>query len=126
MTEKQLHIAICQYIKMQYPNVYFLSDPSGIRMSIGMAVQLKKTRSNDAQLDIVILEPNNTHRALILEVKRDFSEVFKKDMTYRNNKHVKDQNKSIKKLDSKGYFAVYVFSFDMAVEIIDKYLNNKL
>ena len=124
MTEKQLHNAICEYIKYQYPDVYFLSDPSGIKMSIGMAVQLKKGRSKHAQLDIVILEPRKGFNGLIIEVKRSHSEVFKKDkLTLRKNKHIDKQIASIKHLQSKGYEAGYVFGFDDAIAYIHTYMD---
>ena len=124
MTEKQLHKSICKYIKLQYPNFYFLSDPSGLKMSIGMATELKATRSNHAQLDIVILEPNKKYKGLIIEVKKDRSQVFKKNKEFRENKHVIEQNKSIELLRSKGYYCVYVFSFYDAKLFIDEYVNN--
>ena len=124
MTEKKLHLAICKYIKLQYPNIYFLSDPSGLRMSIGMATQLKKTRSKHAQLDIVILESNNIWGGLVLEVKKDRSEVFKKDGNFRESKHVQDQNDSIIHLINNSYCTAYVFDLDEAIEIIDEYLTN--
>lgn len=124
MTEKQLHTIICKYIKMQYPNLYFLSDPSGLKMSIGMATSLKRTRSNHAQLDIIILEPNNKYNGLILEVKKARSEVFKKDGGFRKSEHVEKQNHSIKHLEDKGYCAKYVFSLDDAIEIIKNYVVN--
>ncbi len=125
MTEKQLHKAICKYIKLQYPNVYFLSDPSGLKMSIGMAMELKRTRSNHAQLDIVILEPNNTFNGLVLEVKKDRSEVFKKNGDYRESEHVIEQRKSVSHLLKKGYDAGYVFDLESAIYIIDAYIKNK-
>jgi len=123
MTEKRLHLAICKYIKLQYPSVYFLSDPSGLKMSIGMATQLKETRSNHAQLDIIILQPSLSYSALILEVKKDSSEVFKKDGNFRETKHVISQNESIEHLEKTGYKAVYIFSFQHAKDIIDYYLK---
>lgn len=109
---------------MQYPSFYFLSDPSGLKMSIGMATSLKRTRSNHAQLDIVILEPNNNYNGLILEVKKARSEVYKKDGSIRKSEHVEKQNNSINHLDSKGYCAKYVFSLDEAIEIIKNYVIN--
>ena len=124
MTEKKLHLAICKYIKLQYPNIYFLSDPSGLKMSIGMAMQLKQARSNHAQLDIVMLEPNSKYNGLILEVKKAENQVYKKNGEFRSSEHVKKQNESIEHLRKKMYICNYVFNFDEAIEIIDAYLTN--
>tara|TARA_R110000744_G_scaffold94453_2_gene182359 strand:+ start:1257 stop:1634 length:378 start_codon:yes stop_codon:yes gene_type:complete len=125
MTEKRLHLAVCKYLKFQYPDIYFLSDPSGLKMSIGMATQLKKTRSKHAQLDVVILEPNETSNGLILEIKKDRNQVYKKDGELRNNEHVKKQSKSIAHLKNKDYICEYIFNLDEAIEIITKYLKTE-
>lgn len=121
-TEKRLHKSICQYIKLQYPNIYFMSDPSGLRMSIGMATELKATRSKHAQLDIVVFEPKGKFHGLFLEVKKDRSEVFKKNGEFKQNKHVKEQAETIEHLKSKGYDVHYVFDFDEGIQIIETYL----
>ena len=126
MTEKQLHKSICKYIKLQYKEVYFLSDPSGLKMSIGMATELKATRSNHSQLDIIILEPNIKYKGLILEVKKSKSEVFKKDGQFRNTEHVTNQRNSIDHLIIKGYFAKYVFSLDEAIQVIKLYMLDEV
>lgn len=123
--EEDLHIAICIYIKLQYRKVYFLSDASGLKLPIGLAVKFHKMHSKNAQLDIVILEPNKSYYGLILEIKKNRMEVFKKNGNYRNNKHVIKQLKSIVHLESIGYRVTYVFCFDHAKLIIDDYMNNK-
>ena len=122
MSEKQIHTVICKYIKMQYPNFYFLSDPSGLKMSIGMATSLKRTRSAHAQLDIVILEPSKKYKGLILEVKKAESEVYKKNGEYRENEHVKKQLNSIFHLRDKGYKCVYVFNLQDAIKVLKNYI----
>jgi len=126
MTEKQLHIGICKYIKIQYKNIYFLSDPSGLKMSIGMATQLKKTRSSHAQLDIVILEPNLKYKGLVLEVKKSKSDVFKKNGEYKGDKHFKDQLESRQHLIDKGYHVDFVYSVIGAIDILIRYMDNKI
>ena len=124
MKEEKLQISISKYLKIQYPDVYFMSDSSGLRLPMGLAVKAKKQRSKHAQLDLVILEPNNNFKALIIELKKNESEVFKKDGYYRKSEHIEKQNESILHLQSKGYLCVYGFGFDNTKEIIDKYLNN--
>lgn len=120
--EKNVHKAICEYLKYQYPNVYFMSDPSGLKMSIGMATDLKRTRSKHRQLDIVILEPSEKYHGLVLEVKKDRSEVYKKDGTFKKSVHIDEQNESIDHLSGLGYKVEYVFGFDHGMSVIDTYL----
>lgn len=121
--EEDLHIAICNYIKLQYPKVFFMSDASGLRMPIGLAVKFHKMHSSHSQLDIIVLHPSKSFNGLVMEVKRGLNEVFKNNGEYRNSKHVIEQNKSIEHLTDLGYMVQYVFSFDEAKELIDEYLN---
>ena len=120
--EKNVHKAICEYLKYQYPKIYFMSDPSGLKMSIGMATDLKRTRSKHKQLDIVVLEPSGNYHGLVLEVKKDRSEVYRKDGTFKKSVHVDEQNESIEHLREKGYKVEYAFGFEHGVSIIDTYL----
>jgi hypothetical protein len=123
MKEQNIHNQICSYINLQYPNAYFLSDPSGIKLSKGMAVKLKKTRSKHAHLDIVMLEPQKNYKGLILEVKRSRDKIYRKDGLMRNDEHILDQIRSINHLRSKGYKVEFVWSLDMAIELLKEYFE---
>ena len=123
MKEEKLQIAISTYLKVQYPDVYFMSDSSGLRLPMGLAVKAKKQRSKHAQLDLVILEPRGSYSGLIIELKRDVKEVYKQNGDYRKSEHVELQNVSINHLKDKGYCCGYGFGFEEAKDIIDKYLN---
>jgi len=123
--EESLQISISKFLKLQYPNIYFMSDSSGLRLPMGLAVKAKRQRSKHAQLDLVILNPNNKHNGLILELKKDRSEVYKKNGEFRKGEHIEEQNKSIAHLNSVGYKAIYVFSIDEAMQVINDYMKNK-
>ena len=77
ITEKQLHLQICTYLKLQYPKIIFATDGSGLRVSIGEAKRLKKLRSSNGIPDIIIFRPSKSHNGLFLEVKA--KSPFKKD-----------------------------------------------
>ncbi len=44
ITEKEVHTAVCKYLDAQYPDVIYLSDPSGMRVTIGLQMELKRKR----------------------------------------------------------------------------------
>ncbi len=123
MKEEKLQIAISTYLKAQYPDVYFMSDSSGLRLPMGLAVKAKKQRSKHAQLDLVILEPRGLFHGLIIELKKDSKEVYKQNGGFRKSEHVDAQNKSITHLQSKKYACCYGFGFEDVKYIIDEYLN---
>tara|TARA_R110000744_G_scaffold148351_2_gene261405 strand:- start:18986 stop:19360 length:375 start_codon:yes stop_codon:yes gene_type:complete len=124
MKEKDLHRQICSYLKIKYPNVIFLSDMSGLKTSIGTAVQMKKLRSSKGLPDLIILKPNKEFSGLLIEIKTKTSDVYLKDgKTLKNNEHVKEQSKILNRLSLLGYKAVYGIGFDNCVKIIDGYLK---
>ena len=135
MTEEQLHKQICEYIKLQYPNVIFNTDMSGIPLSMSQRIKAKKLRSSNGFPDIQILESNNDYFGLFLEVKKETpykknKELKKSTSTEKVNgvkvryDHLQRQNDMHVKLRKRGYAASFVWTFEMAKGIIDEYLNN--
>jgi hypothetical protein len=123
MTEKELTKQVCNYIKLQYPSVYFFTDPSGMfNPHWSGRQQLKANRSTHAQLDLIILEPKGNYNGLIIELKREGERVFKKDGSMASE-HLKEQNESIILLMSKGYSACFAIGFEAAKSIIDRYMS---
>ena len=125
MTEKQLHKQICNYLHLQYPKVIFTTDASGLRMSIGEAVRVKKLRSSNNFPDIMIFETvkdyyNYSFCGLFLEIK--IKSPYKKNSTEILAVH-KNQNEFHKQLRKRGYIALFVWTFEMAKQTIDKYLK---
>ena len=106
-TETNLHIAIANYIKLQYPSVIFTSESSGIRLSIGQATQIKKMRSSAGLPDLWLLEPRKGYHACLLELKREGTDI----------------EEILHRLQEKGFFAKFVVGFDDAKAVVDFYLG---
>lgn len=119
--EERLHFQVADYIKLQYPKVFFISESSGVRTSIGVATKLKRTRSNHTHLDLYILEPKNEYCGLIIELKA--KGIYKKNGTLFKDDHLREQYETIEKLNKKGYKAAFALSFVEAKKLIDNYLN---
>ena len=64
--EEQLSKSVSRYLKLQYPDVVFTCDSSGIRLTIGQATVLKAQRSTHKIPDMIILKPNAEYHGLIL------------------------------------------------------------
>jgi hypothetical protein len=124
MTEKELHQQICDYIRLQYPKVLFNTDLSGIKLTIGQAVRVKKMRSCSGFPDIFIAHKHNNFGGLFLEVKKNYSEIWLKNGEYKDNHHIIDQLIVLNKLMDQGYAAWWAYSFDQAKRTIDSYMNN--
>jgi len=127
MTEETIQNQICQYVKVQYPNVLFNTDLSGIKLPMGLAVKVSKLRSSRAFPDLVFYEPRKIngkmYYGLFIELKKDGVKIFKRNGAVVANGHIKEQIKMITKLSEKGYYACFAIGFDEAKEIIDNYFK---
>jgi len=125
VTEKDVHTAVCKYLDVQYPDVIYLSDPSGMRVTIGLQMELKRKRCKRYKIpDLIILHPNKTYKGLVIEIKTDLSKVVTKSGDLRKDKHTQEQNRTLEKLQQLGYAAIFAAGFDHAKRAIDLYFKN--
>jgi len=124
--EEIIHARVCNYLRLKYPLVFFFSDPSGIKMSIGMAVKLKATRSLHKQIDLFIAHPVGKYSGMFIEIKKDLNEVLTKKGEMRNSEHIKAQYKSLRHLSNEGYYAVFGCGYDDCIEEIEKYFQGNV
>lgn len=124
VTEKQVHIAVCQYLDLQYPNVIYSSDASGMRLTMGLRVELqKKTCKHYKVPDLLILHPNSTKNGLFLEIKRSVRDCYKLDGTLLKSEHLEAQQQTIFRLRELGYSADFGCGIDDCIRQITKYLE---
>lgn len=122
-TEAQEHRQLVQWLKVQYPNVLFNTDMSGIKLSKGLATKCASLRSHSGMPDLQILEPRGTYGALFIELKRSGEKLFKKDGTTPASDHIKNQMKVSLMLYERGYKSVFAIGFEQAKKEITDYLN---
>ena len=121
-TEAKLQIAIANFIRLQYPKVYFMSDHSGVWFkSFPMRKFMKDSHSTHAQLDMVILHPNKGRHGLILELKS--KSPLKKDGSFKKDAHLQDQQNSIVHLTKLSYSCGIVWELNTAIEYINEYMK---
>ena len=121
-TEKQLTAQVCKYIKLQYPDVIFTADASGLRLSIGQATQLKTLRSSRGLPDLMIFEPRGNYHGLFIELKREGEKIYKKNGEPKTE-HIAEQLGILNGLNYLGYYANLAIGFNEAKQIIDKYMT---
>ncbi len=123
-TEENLHLKICDYLRKNYPDVLFRTDfSSGMKMSPGQAAKHKKFQKSRAWPDLFIAESNTLASGLFLEIKAENVIVFKKNGEIRQNKHLIEQDKMLKKLRTKGYRARFAIGYEQAIFEIQQYLG---
>ena len=123
-SEKQLHKAICKYIDLQYPDVIYLSDPSGMRVTPGLMMEIKAKRCKRYALpDLIILHTNKQYKGMMIEIKKDLSQIVTKSGDIRKSKHVQDQLRTLERLQELGYAAIFGVSFEQMQSAINQYMN---
>ena len=121
--EQNLQKQLCQWIRIQYPDIYFMSDASGLPIgSWGLRNLLKTTRSKHAALDLVILEPRGEYHGLVIELKAK-SPYQKDSVSLKNDEHLLEQAKSMRGLHGKNYQVGFIWDFEQGIKYINEYLK---
>nr|DAS17449.1 MAG TPA: Nuclease [Caudoviricetes sp.] len=134
--EEFLHLKVCDYLHKNYPDVLFRTDfSSGMKMTPGQAAKHKKFQKSRAWPDLFIAESGVVEfkedgliahlrkNGMFLELKADGVKLYKKDGTFRKNKHIKEQVEMLDKLNESGYYARFAVGYDEAIRIITNYLG---
>ena len=121
--EESEQIALCNYIRSQYPTVVFNSDHSGIRVGQGLANKVKKLHSENGIPDLSVDEPRGGWFGLKIELKATGNSPFRKNGMLKDNDHLRKQWKMLMRLSNKGYFSGFCTGFDEAKEIVDWYMS---
>jgi hypothetical protein len=128
--EEKLQTQVARYLKVQYPNVLFMSSASGLKLNMGQAkVFISHQNPSKGWPDLMIMQPmkkdGKVLAGLFLELKADDVRLFKKDGTLYSNEHLETQDSVHKMLRERGYFTVFSQGFDNTKNLIDWYLNNE-
>ena len=125
--ESVIHRQVCDYLRLQYPNVLFRTDMGGVRLTMGQARAARATQHGRAWPDLFIAEQRYSksdkemYGGLFIELKA--TNIYKKDGTLKSNTHVQEQADVLKALADRGYLAVFAVGFEEAKSIIDSYLS---
>jgi len=119
--EESLHKAVCNFLKLQFPDLIFTSESGGIRLTMGQAVKAKSLRSESKLPDLLVMEPRGGYSGLFIEIKKE--SVWLRDGSLSKDKHVQAQGKVLDRLKNKGYYAVFGCGIDGTMSIINTYMK---
>lgn len=132
MTEHQVQLMLCKYLRAQYPKVIFASDyAAGIKLNKFQAAMQKMFKSSRGYPDIFIALPRQRGVegaggmwcGLYLELKKPGARVWLKDGTLSTDKHIQEQAEMLQQLIKLGYCANFAVGFEQAKRIIDWYVK---
>ena len=124
-TEAEVQAQVCRYLKLQYPNVIFASDLSGVRLPYGLANKVAPLKSGRAMPDMTIYKKKYGYGALAIELKSPSARVFYAKTHKPADNHIAEQIAVLELLRGEGYCAEMVRGFDKAKFVIDWYLKSE-
>ena len=122
MSEAIEHTMLCNYIRSNFPHLVFLSDASGIKMTMGQAIKWKGMRSSNGIPDLIILYPNSIYHGLVIELKKTGEKIYKKDGSLKTE-HLREQDEVLRNLRARGYYATFAIGFEQARNIFYQYMK---
>ena len=122
MKESEIHELITDWIKETYPTVIFNTDSSGIKLTVGQAIAIKELRSSNGFTDISIYENGLLGSVLFLEVKKETP--YKINGELKKSEHLEEQDQMHIALRKQNYHAQFVWTLEMAQEIIQEHLSH--
>lgn len=124
-SENSVHYQVCQYLKIQFPHVFFHTDASGELRTEAQRFRHAKLNKGFQWPDLFIAHPIGTRCGLFLELKKDRSALYKADGVTWKNEHVMAQNGVLQHLRGLSYSAYFACGFEEAKELIDSYLSGQ-
>lgn len=145
MSEHEIQLAICSYLRLQYPSIIFASDyAAGLKLSKFQAAMQKMFKSNRGYPDLFIAEPRKITiggqekwvHGCYIELKKDgvklmrdkdARKILKGDYKLRKigdwwDLHTEEQANTLNDLTDKGYFCMFAVGLKEAKQVIDDYL----
>jgi len=124
--EDRLHLDLCEWLDKAYPNVEFRTDGGGLMLSPGAAKKYARMQKRRAFPDLFLPEPRWPYHGMYLEIKTSHDKVFRKDGSYRQVKHIREQLEVLELLNVRGYYAVFGCGWDNCIVLIQNYLRRPL
>jgi hypothetical protein len=125
-TELAIHRRVCQYLKVNFPNVIFHSDfAAGLHLTEHQASVNKSIQSGAGFPDITILHPSRGYHGLFIELKADGTPVILRTGQNKgkltSNPHIRLQASVLRQLNNEGYYANFAVGYNSAIKIIEWY-----
>ena len=85
--EANISTNISKFMQRQYPKVIYRYDIADLNLTKPQAVRMKALQGERRGYpDLFIAEPKKGFHGLYIELKKDYSDVFKKDGSYKKAK----------------------------------------
>ena len=121
-TEHQEQVEVVKYLKRN--KILHYAVPNGGQRHAKTARDLKSEGAVAGVPDLVIPEPNKYYHGLYIEMKRRPKRLKNGKKSVTHTKVSPEQEKWLRELNERGYYAVVCYGEDEAIEIIEEYMEN--
>lgn len=134
MREDAIYEQLARYLNINWPQVIYHFDQSGMWTSSHKARNLYGKLNRRAWPDLLIAAPRtikydkkDPHKdihfhGLFLEIKREGTRLYRRDGSYASS-HIAEQDAQLERLRGLGYVAQFGVGYDQCVEYIESYLD---
>jgi signal transduction histidine kinase len=125
--EYQICKDIAIYMRMQYPDVLFHYDLSGLNLSRSQAGMMKAIQGGRGWPDLFIAHPKNnfpeqSYQGLFIEIKKEGTLIWTR-AGKPTTPHIAEQIDCLDRLTELGYMAEFGIGMDDCFKLIDDYLK---
>ena len=106
---------VIKYLREKYPGALYTIAPNGMKLPMSVAMKLKAMGYRAGTPDILILEPKGKYHGLLVEMK-----------IQKGGKVSPEQTRFIEDAQTRGYYAVVCCGAQIAIHVIDAYMEGKL
>lgn len=124
-TEYQLSLKIASYLKYQHSKLIFKFANDDGNLTMMQAVRRKKVNPFSGFPDFQLFKKSGNYAGLLIELKRDKSQVYKKNGEYKKNEHLKKQVEMHERLRKEGYKVHFCWDLEGFISILNEYLEAK-
>lgn len=109
--EQKIQIAVCNWMRLRYPDLLFTISPAGMIRGANTAVLMKRLGYRNGTPDILIFEPRGRFHGLFIELKAEKGYLSE------------DQRVFIAKAVFLRYATAVCFSYEEAIKTVENYMN---
>ncbi len=122
--EDRITQRLTEWIKIQHPDLIYRVDLAGIKLTEGQAVKNKKVQMKERGYpDVFLAEPKGVYCGFYIEIKVSSDCVLTKNGKFRKSEHIQEQLRIIRRLNKKGYLAMFGFGLEDCIDKIRRYMK---
>lgn len=128
--EEGVHLLACRYMKVNYPELDFLTDyAAGLHMTIAQAKKRKAMNSGRGWTDITILKPSRGYYGFLTDIKKEGTAIYVTKGPRKGqlvaDPHIQEQAAFMERMTKLGYFCRFSVGYENFCRLLDWYMEKE-